>query len=63
MNNFTLAQKQYLETQLESGHQVIYVAYNPATIVGTPEQNATSAGFVEYYRESSATLVEIIYTK
>jgi hypothetical protein len=63
MNGFTAANKASLRTLLEGGKQVKEVAYNPTTEVGTPEADAVAAGWVEYYRETTATLVEVIYTK
>lgn len=68
MNNLTLSQKQYLETVVESGGKVSEVAYDP-TIVGTkggtstPEADAIAAGWIEYYRENTPNLIEVIYTK
>jgi hypothetical protein len=59
MNNFTLLQKQQLETMVEAGHQVNYVEYDPTKQAApTPP-----AGWTEFYRETAASLVEIIYTK
>ena len=62
MLNFTEEQKQILADAAATGAKISFVSYNPTTTVGDPELAATSAGFVEYYRETSATLVEIIYT-
>ena len=63
MDNFTLVDKQALEALIEAGAQVATVAYNPTTVVGTPEADALASGWVQYYREATATLVEVIYTK
>ena len=63
MQNFTLADKQALEAIVETGVQVSEVAYNPTTVVGSPEAAAIAAGWVQYYREATATLVEVIYTR
>lgn len=58
----TEAQKKSLQTLVQSGKKVATVAYNPAGGTG-PETAATSAGWVEFQRTTSANLVEIIYTK
>jgi hypothetical protein len=58
----TLLQKQNLQTQVQSGKRVATVAYNPAGGTG-PETAATSAGWVQFARTDTATLVEVIYTK
>ena len=63
MQNFNLTQKQALESLVEAGAKVSTVAYNPNTVVGDPEATAISNGWVEYYREATANLVEVIYTK
>jgi hypothetical protein len=63
MNNFTLADKQALEAFLATGYTCAEVAYNPNTVVGNPEATAVAAGWTQYYREASASLVEVIYTK
>ena len=60
MNNLTLAQKQQLETMAEAGKRIVTVAYDPVTVVGNPEDSAS--GMTEFYRESSARLVEVIFT-
>ena len=62
MLNFTEEQKQTLADAAKSGVRVRFVSYNPITTVGNPETAATSAGYFEYYRETSATLVEVIFT-
>lgn len=67
MNNLTLSQKQALEAYCLTGGKVYEVAYDP-TIVGTkggtatPEADAITAGLIQYYREDTANLVEVIYT-
>lgn len=63
MINFTEEQKQSLADAAAAGTKINFVSYNPTTTVGNPALAATSAGFVEYYRETAATLVEIIFTK
>jgi hypothetical protein len=63
MNNFTSANKHTLETLVEAGTKVAFVGYNPATVVGTPEATAVGQGWSQYYREATANLVEVIYTK
>jgi len=63
MNNFTLVQKQALKALVEAGAKVVTVAYDPTIVVGTPEADALAAGFIEFYREDTLTLREIIYTK
>lgn len=63
MNSFTLIQKKALQVIVESGAEVSSIAYNPNTVVGDPEGDAVSAGWVQYYREASGQLVEVIYTK
>jgi len=59
----TEAEKEALQTLVEAGAQVATVAYDPTTVVGTPEADALADGWVEYKREDGATLVEVIYTK
>ena len=63
MNNFNLANKLALEALVEAGAKVSTVAYNPNTVVGDPEAAAIATGWVQYYKESSLNLVEVIYTK
>lgn len=63
MNNFTLANKQALQALVEAGAEVSTVAYDPTTVVGTPEADAVADGWVQFYKESSARLVEVIYTR
>lgn len=63
MNNFNLANKQALQALVEAGAEVSTVAYNPNTVTGDPEAAAITAGWVQYYKESTANLVEVIYTK
>jgi hypothetical protein len=59
MNNFTLSQKQQLETMVEAGKSVNYVEYDPTKQAApTPP-----VGWTEFYRETATNLVEIIYTK
>jgi len=59
----TLMEKQALQAICESGGQVATVAYDPMNVVGTPEADAIADGWVEYKREDSANLVEVVYTK
>ena len=61
--NLSLAQKQTLQALVEAGAQCSTVAYNPNTVVGSPEVTAVAAGWVQWYREATANLVEVIYTK
>jgi hypothetical protein len=63
MQNFTLAHKQALEALVEGGAQVASVVYDPTVVIGTPEADALAAGWVQYYREAAANLIEVIYTK
>lgn len=63
MENFTENDKEDLETVVEGGAEVAYVAYNPNTVTGDPEGDALADGWVEYYREDTANLVEVIYTR
>lgn len=63
MNNFTELQKKALQTSVEGGAEVTTVAYNPNTVTGTPEADAIADGWVEYYREDTADLAEVIYTR
>lgn len=61
MKNFTEDQKEALQELVEEGAQVSFVAYNPNTVDGDPEQDAEDAGWFEYYREDTDNLVEVIY--
>lgn len=63
MNNFDSAAVAALNDFLEAGNHVFFVAYNPITVTGDPEVDAIASGMVEYYREDTAELVEVIYTK
>lgn len=63
MINFTETQKKALQAVVEAGAEVGFVSYNPVGLVGDPEGDAIADGWVEYYREDSATLVEVIYTR
>lgn len=60
MNNLTLEQKQQLETMAKAGKRIVSVAYDPTTVNGNPEDSAI--GLIEFYRETSARLVEVIFT-
>jgi hypothetical protein len=59
--------KQTLATYCATGSKVYEVAYDP-TIVGTkggtstPEADAIAAGLNQWYKESHANLIEVIYT-
>lgn len=57
----TEAQKQELADFEAAGKHVFTVAYDPTTVTGDPEADAVAAGLVEYYREDSANLVEVVY--
>ena len=61
--DMTLAQKEALQVLVEAGAQVAEVAYDPNTVVGTPEADVVAAGWVQYQRQDSANLVEVVYTK
>lgn len=61
--NLSLAEKEYLQTIVESGSQVATVVYNPVTVVGNPEATAVADGWVEFKREDTAALVEVIYVR
>lgn len=61
--DMTLAQKQALQQIVESGSAVATVAYNPNTVTVDPESDAIAAGWIEYTRQDSTNLVEVIYTK
>lgn len=61
--NMTLLQKQALQALVEAGAEVATVAYNPVTVVGTPEANAIADGWTEFQRADTATLVEVVYTR
>lgn len=63
MINFTEQNKKDLQAIVEAGSLVGTLCYNPNTVQGTPETDATDDGWVEFYREDTATRVEIIYTK
>jgi hypothetical protein len=64
MNNFTEQDKKDLQTYIETnGRDVSTVAYDTSTIVGNPEAGAIADGWVQYYKETNGTLVEVIYTK
>lgn len=64
MQNFNLAQKEALADLITGGVEPYFLSYDP-TEDGTEtlEADAIAAGYVEYYREDTANLVEIIYTK
>jgi len=73
VNNFNLANKQALQVLVEAGAEVSSVAYNPnlyTAPVGypaypgtSPETLAIAAGWVQYYKEATANLIEVIYTR
>jgi hypothetical protein len=64
VNNFTLADKQALQTFLQAGNQVAEVAYDPGTVQGgNPETAALANGWVQYYKEVNPGLTEVIYTR
>lgn len=62
------ADRAALNALVEAGAQVGYVAYDPVTVgvlggTSDPEGDALAAGWTEHYREDTARLVEVIYTK
>ncbi len=61
--NMSETQKKALQALVEAGAEVSTVAYNPATVIGDPEGIATSAGWVQFQREDTPTLVEVVYTR
>lgn len=61
--DMTAAEKEYLQSLVESGYQVATVVYNPITVSGNPESSALSDGWVEFKRQDTAELVEVIYIK
>ena len=61
--NMSQAQKEALQALVEAGAEVATVAYDPGTVVGDPEGDATSAGWVEFQREDAANLIEVVYTR
>lgn len=65
MQNFTLANKQALQSFLTTNNkQVYYLEYDPTQPnTSTLESNAVAAGYTQYYREATTNLVEVIYTK
>ena len=73
MNNFNLANKQALQVLVEAGAEVSTVVYNPNTYVApvgylaypttSPETIAIAAGWIQYYKEATLNLVEVIYTR
>lgn len=57
-----------LNALVEAGAEVGYVAYDPVTVgvnggTSTPEADALADGWIEYYREDTLRLVEVIYTR
>jgi hypothetical protein len=67
MNNFTLAMKQTLLTYCNGGGKVFSIAYDPVTVgtlggSATPEADAIASGLIQWYKESTPRLVEVIYT-
>jgi|GEM_PF-2508019 hypothetical protein len=61
--DLSLAEKEYLQTLVESGSQVATVVYNPITVVGNPETSAINDGWVEFKRSDTSELVEVIYVR
>jgi hypothetical protein len=57
------ATKRALQVLVEAGATVATVSYNPNTVVGDPEGDAIGQGFAQFYREDTANLVEVVYTK
>lgn len=62
--NLTLVQKQALDDLVTGGVEAYFLSYDP-TAPGTAalEANAVADGYVQYYREATTNLVEVIYTK
>ena len=59
--------KQTLLTYSNGGGKVFSIAYDPVTVgalggSATPEADAIAAGLLEWYREDTPRLVEVIYT-
>lgn len=61
--NMTESQKKNLQALVEAGAEVASVAFNPNEVVGDPEADALSAGWVQFQREDSTNLVEIVFTR
>lgn len=61
--NMSQAQKEALQVLVESGSEVSTVAYNPGLVIGDPEGDAIAAGWIQFQREASANLVEVVYTR
>lgn len=61
--NMTEAQKRALESLIAGGAEVSTVVYNPSTVVGDPEAQALADGWIEFQREDTALLVEVVYTR
>lgn len=59
----TEEEKEALQEICEAGGQVATVAYDPETVEGDPEGDVIADGWVEFKREDSANLVEVVYTK
>lgn len=59
----TDVEKEALQALVEAGAEVATVAYDPTTVVGDPELDATTDGWVEFQREDTANLVEVVYTR
>lgn len=60
---FTEALMVELQGIVEAGASVFTVAYNPATVIGDPEADAEANGGEPFWREDTAQLVQVIYTK
>jgi hypothetical protein len=63
MKNFTSNDIAALNVIVEAGAEVASVCYDPTTVIGTPEVDALADGWIQYYREDTAHLVEVIYTR
>lgn len=63
MQNFTEEQKEELAELAEQDFVSYFLAYDPNNVDGDPEQDALDQGYVEFYREETANLIEIIYTR
>lgn len=61
--NLSQANMESLQALAEGGDEILTVAYNPNTVTGTPEADATGSGAVEQFREDTADLVEVVYSR
>jgi len=62
--NLSLVQKKILQALIENqGAECATVAYDPTIVVGTPEADAIADGWVQWNRQATPSLVEVIYTR